>query len=143
MHNVSLSLPPKTEVLRALSAVSRSAVHVLSSQEGTVEDGNVSFKVKWDGLENKGDSDDPITSSGRVGYPLISFLMVQGVLPYEPVLAGKCRDFDWKKIRDSEVAFDELTKNWTGAERDRALKFTSWILAMLSELEIEKTSTHK
>ena len=42
------------------------------------------------------------------------------------------------KIRDSEVAFAELTKNWTGSERDRALKFISWIMAMLSEIGIEK-----
>jgi hypothetical protein len=140
---VGLLLPPKTEVLRALSAVSKSAVHVVNSQEGIVEEGNVSFKVMWDGLENKGYSDDPITASGRIGYPLISFLMVQGVLPYEPGLAAKCRDFDWKKIRDSEVAFDELTKNWTGIEKNRAVKFTSWILAVLSEIGIEKINMHK
>lgn len=147
---MKLKAPPSIKVLEALGAIADDRVRLASSHEATVtsSDGGRKYEVKWDPSSNEVSSTDSGTTfRGYIGYPIISLLMLQGVLPYEPGLASKLAGINWKRLNDMYKNYDTVIENvlrkWRVPDRERLGRFVKWTLDMLSEIDLEKTEPKK
>ncbi|RLC77745.1 MAG: hypothetical protein DRI61_10925 [Chloroflexi bacterium] len=142
---MKLRAPPRIKVLEALGAIADGRIEVVSPKEAIVtgSDGKRTYRVRWDAASNTVSSTDPATRfRGYVGYPVIAFLMLQGVLPYDASLASKLAGVKWRelneKFKDYDRVMEEVLKGWYWSDRKKLFRFVRWIIEMLSELNIEK-----
>jgi hypothetical protein len=142
---MKLRAPPRIKVLEALGAIADERVKVLSPQEAVItgSDGKTTYKVNWDAATNKVSSTDPGTAiKGYFGYPVIAFLMIQGVLPFDASLAGKLAGIKWRvmndKYKDYDRVVEEVVRGWYWNDRKNLFRFSKWIMDMIPELDIEK-----
>jgi len=107
-----LKLPPRVKVLEALGSIADGRVRVINDSEAEVTSstGDRVYKVLIDLKSNKVFSNDNGTYyRNYVGYPIIAFLMVKGVLPYDDKLANALKGINWRKI-------NEIYKNYSLVE---------------------------
>ena len=130
--NMELKAPSRLEVLRALAAIADERVKLGESHTAKVDN----YTVKWDPSKNTITSNDPLTDTGRLGYPAISMLMIQGVLPYDAYLAHKLKDKTWHHEREDELVIHELLKNWTSSDKQKVTRFIKWIIDMILDLDV-------
>ncbi|HDI02232.1 MAG TPA: hypothetical protein ENF93_01150, partial [Ignisphaera sp.] len=81
-----LRLPPRIKVLEALGAIADKRINIIDSYRAKVvsSDGSRIYTVIVDLAKGLVYSDDNGTKyRGYVGYPIIAFLMLQGVLPFD------------------------------------------------------------
>ncbi len=144
---MKLRSPPNLEVLRAITIISNSSVKIEDSNRGTVSDAHESYSVYWDWANNKVACNDKLTKSGRAGFPVVAFLMLQGILPYEPYLATKLREVDWKRMAeiydDENIIIARVTAKWSSLDKEKLKRFLKWIKAMFDDLDIEIGETPK
>lgn len=98
-----LKLPPRVKVLEALGCVADGRVRILSDNEAEITSsvGDRVYNVRLDLNARKVFSNDNGTLyRNYVGYPIISFLMVKGVLPYDERVANALRGINWRKINE-------------------------------------------
>jgi hypothetical protein len=108
-----LSMPPRVKVLEAAGAVAGNRVRVLSDQQAEVKasEGDRVYNVFLDLDRMLADSDDNGTTyRNYVGYPILAFMMVKGVLPYDEEVGRALKDVKWRTI-------NELFKNYGLVER--------------------------
>lgn len=142
---MKLRAPPRIEVLEALGAIADERVKVISPEEAVVadSDGKTQYKVRWDAPANKVSSTDPATVvKGHFGYPVIAFLMIQGIIPFDASLASKLVGIKWRvlneKYKDYDRVVEEVLRGWYWSDRKNLFRFSKWILDMLDELGIER-----
>jgi hypothetical protein len=138
-------LPPKIEILQALSSVAADRVRFVSSDEAEVKDseGKGHFSVVWKSEKNAISSNDSGSMyAGHLGYPAIAFLMILGVIPYDMYLGRKLAEIPWKDLKDAykdhRLIINEATKDWGDLDKQRLEKFVDWILKMLESLDLVK-----
>ncbi len=98
-----LKLPPRVKVLEALGCVADGRVKTVSSDEAEVvsSTGDRIYKVRVDLKNRKVSSNDNGTLyRNYVGYPIMSFLMVKGVLPYDEIIANALKGINWRKVNE-------------------------------------------
>lgn len=98
-----LKIPPKVKVLEALGAIGDNRIKVVSDTkaEVTSSEGDKVYKVYFYSDKMAANSTDNGTRFRKyVGYPIIAFLMVKGVLSFNDEYANALKGIDWKKIND-------------------------------------------
>jgi len=144
---MKLRSPPSLEVLRALTIISKGRVKVEDSNKGIVSDEHESYEVYWDWTNNKIICNDELTKNGKAGFPVVAFLMLQGILPYEPYLATKLREVEWKRMEeiynDEDIVIARVTAKWSSLDKEKLKRFLKWIKAMFDDLDIEVGETAK
>lgn len=99
-----LSPPPRIKVLEGLGAIADGRVHqisdkrckVVSSEGGRVYDVYIDLERGY-----AYSNDNGTVYRNYIGYPLISFMMLKGVLPFDPSIAEKLRDIRWKTLNEN------------------------------------------
>lgn len=104
MSLVKLSQPPRVKVLEALGAIADGRVNVIDEKRCTVisSEGNKTYMVYVDlerGLAYSNDNGTLYRS--YIGYPIISFLMLKNVIPYDQEIALKLKDIKWKTLNEN------------------------------------------
>jgi hypothetical protein len=104
MSLVKLSLPPRIKVLEALGAIADGRVNVIDDKRCRVvsSEGNRTYEVYVDlekGLAYSNDNGTMYRS--YIGYPIISFLMMKNVVPFDPDIAIKLKDIKWKILNEN------------------------------------------
>jgi hypothetical protein len=104
MSLVKLSLPPRIKVFEALGAIADGRVNVIDDKRCRVvsSEGNRTYEVYVDlekGLAYSNDNGTMYRS--YIGYPIISFLMMKNVVPFDPDIALKLKDIKWKILNEN------------------------------------------
>ena len=98
-----LSLPPKIKILEALSTIGDKRIKVIDEKNAVVNssDSTRTYRVWVDIEAKKAYSNDNGTFYRRyIGYPIIAFLMLKGILPYDPTIAEKLKGIEWRKLNE-------------------------------------------
>jgi|GEM_PF-4833746 len=130
---MELRAPSRLEILGALAAIAEGRIKLTESNTAMVD----GFIVKWNPSKDMVTSNDPVTDQGRLGYPAISMLMVQGILPYDAYLASKLKGLSWNFEKEDEVAVHEILKNWSDSDKQKVVRYTQWITDMITDLNVE------
>jgi DNA-dependent RNA polymerase auxiliary subunit epsilon len=144
-----LKLPPRVKVLEALGSIADGRVRVINDSEAEVKSstGDRVYKVLVDVKSNKVFSNDNGTYyRNYVGYPIIAFLMVKGILPYDDKLANALKGINWRKINEAYKNYSLVenhvkdllkSKNFSAEYVD---KFIDEVLKKLKSLPLYKIS---
>jgi hypothetical protein len=98
-----LRLPPKIKVLEAAGAIADARVTSLNDKWFTVRssEGDREYSVFVDIEKREACSTDNGTRfRGYVGYPILSVLMLKGVLPYDESIGKALSGIDWKALNE-------------------------------------------
>lgn len=94
-------LPPIEKIPEAWSALTDGRVTCDSENRYSVRssDGTKSYTIVYKPDENTYASNDSATFwQGYPGYPVIAVMMLQGVLPYDPNIAGQWKGINWNAL---------------------------------------------
>ncbi|MEL9929953.1 MAG: hypothetical protein QXJ51_00035 [Sulfolobales archaeon] len=150
MHALKLlRLPPRIKVLEALGAIADERIKVLDEFNAEVisSEGDRVYKVFADLSRGIVDSsDNGTTYRGYVGYPIISFLMIKGVLPYDERLAKALKNIKWRELNErfknysavEEIVYLEAERRGV-ARRDLEI-FVSHVMDVLKNLKLYRRS---
>lgn len=142
---VVLSQPPRVKVLEALSSIADGRVKIVGDKEAIVSSslGDRQYGVYVDVEREEAFSDDNGTKyRGYVGYPIIAFLMLKGVLPYEERIARALAGIPWKELNERYKRYAVVENIVKGLAASRGVGkqdvdgFISSVLARLSELQL-------
>ena len=139
-------IPPKIKVLEALSAIGDKRIKlngdkaiVLSSEK------DKEYKVYYYPEKNAAWSTDNGTRFRKyVGYPIISFLMLKGVLPFNKKFANALKGIKWKEINDKfkrdydktmEYAYNIANKK--GVDIKKLKEFVDETIKKLKDLKLK------
>ncbi|MGC9337215.1 MAG: hypothetical protein ACP5EQ_03870 [Candidatus Cloacimonadia bacterium] len=93
-------LPPKIKIYEALGSIADNRISV-SDNSGEVYSStrNKKYIVKYDPENNAIMANDNASYwAGYLGYPAIAFLLVKGIMDYNPKFANALKDIPWKDI---------------------------------------------
>lgn len=141
-------LPPRIKVLEALGSLADGRVK-LTDNGALVEAslGNKTYTVTYDPEEKIISANDNGSFwQGYLGYPALAFLMLKGVLPYEPRLAQALKGIAWKTINSKFKNDWDKTENYifsnilpnSGVTPDELTKFTALVLETLGNLHLHQ-----
>ncbi len=144
-----LRRPPKIKVLEAAGAIADGRIHQLSeywfkvkSSEG---DRVYSVYVNIDSGEACS-TDNGTKYRGYVGYPIISILMIKGLLPYRKDVGKALSGIDWKalneKFKKYAIVEEEVKKIAVerGVSEDIVEEFKNEVYSHLKTLRIKSVS---
>ncbi|MEM1944810.1 MAG: hypothetical protein QW756_00720 [Nitrososphaerota archaeon] len=103
-----LSPPPRIKFLEALGTVADGRVKVVSDMEAEVmaSEGDRVYRVFLDVENGLADSDDNGTRfRNYIGYPIIAFLMVKGLLMYEEKLGEGLKGLKWRSLNEKYKSY--------------------------------------
>lgn len=106
--------PPDIKVLEALGAIADGRVKV-KGNTAIVKSSNLDkgYVVKFYPDKNKIYSTDNASKFHHyLGYPIISFLMLKGILIYSEEIAFALKGIKWKELNDKFKRNYELTKDY-------------------------------
>jgi len=101
-----LTKPPRIKVLEAAGAIGDRRVHVLSEIEAIVKSstGEREYRVL---LVKSGESvyraysnDNGTLYRGYIGYPILSFMMIKGILPTDNEIIKAFTGIPWKELNE-------------------------------------------
>ncbi|MCI4437456.1 MAG: hypothetical protein JHC33_11675 [Ignisphaera sp.] len=110
---VRLRAPPRIKVLEALGSIADGRVKVLNEKCANVvsSEGDRVYTVYVDLDEKVVFSDDNGTKfRGYIGYPIIAFLMIKGVLPFDEKLAKALMGIPWRKLNEEYKSYSIVEK---------------------------------
>jgi hypothetical protein len=99
-----LKLPPRIKILEALGCIGDQRIKVFSDKDAYVisSDGTRKYHVYVDLSTRSVYSDDNGTKlRGYIGYPIIAFLMLKGVIPIDDRLVKALTGIPWKKLNET------------------------------------------
>jgi hypothetical protein len=138
-------MPPRIKVLEALSSVAEGRIKQLSDKEATVvsSDEKREYQVFLDvekGIANS--TDNGTKYRGYIGYPIIAFLMLKGILPYDEEVASKLVGIEWRALNEKyksyriveKIALDRYSKK--GGDKDKLENLVKDIMEKLEKIEL-------
>jgi len=138
-------MPPRIKVLEALSSVAEGRIKQLSEKEATVvsSDEKREYQVFLDvekGIANS--TDNGTKYRGYIGYPIIAFLMLKGILPYDEEVASKLVGIEWRALNEKyksyriveKIALDRYSKK--GGDKDKLEDLVKDIMEKLEKIEL-------
>jgi hypothetical protein len=138
-------MPPRIKVLEALSSVAEGRIKQLSDKEATVvsSDEKREYQVFLDvekGIANS--TDNGTKYRGYIGYPIIAFLMLKGILPYDEEVASKLVGIEWRALNEKyksyriveKIALDRYSKK--GGDKDKLEDLVKDIMEKLEKIEL-------
>ncbi len=94
-------VPPDIKVWEALGAIADGRVHLRENGAEVVSsDGSRKYTVVFQPPDRIFSNDNGSVYKGYLGYPAIAFLMLKGLLPYDPQLAEKLKGVPWKELNE-------------------------------------------
>lgn len=141
-----MRLPPRIKVLEALGALADGRVKAIGEREAVVtsSEGDRKYEVHVDLSKRVAYSDDNGTIyKGYVGYPIISFLMLKGVLPIDERLKDALKGIPWRRLNEHykkyEAVMEVIKRNLAdrGIEPAYVDKYIDEILAELKRLGLK------
>ncbi len=141
MKGLRLSNPPRIKVLEALGAVAGGRVRIISDNEAEVysSEGIRTYRVSVDLEKRLANSDDNGTVyRNYVGYPIIAFLMVKNVLPYDEEVARPLADIKWRSLNEQYKSYrmvEELVKKMLSSHGIDGKKVDTIVRNVLEKLE--------
>ncbi len=140
-------LPPKIKIYEALGCIGDNRIHVKDDEAGVLSSSRgKEYTVKYDSQKKAIMSNDNGSYwGGYLGYPSISFLMVKGIIKYNPHFADSLRDVPWKDINvkfrnnfeKTEAFVLEILQD-RGYEPKRVGEEVALIVEQLKSLHLEK-----
>ncbi len=140
-----LRLPPRIKILEALSAIGDGRIHVLDEKRARIvsSDGTREYNVYADLERSLVYSDDNGTRfRNYIGYPIIAFLMLKGVLPYDKRLAEALRGIPWRELNErfrSYAIVESIIKRIVkerGVDPRELDKFVAEVMNKLKSIEL-------
>jgi len=140
-----LRRPPKIKVLEAAGAIADGRIQQVSEKWFKVRssEGDKIYSVYVNMDSNEACSTDNGTKyRGYVGYPIISVLMMEGVLPYREDVAKALAGIDWKALNEKykkyAIVEEEVKKiaSQKGVPEDVIEGFKNDVYARLKSLKI-------
>ena len=107
-------MPPTIKVLEALGAIADGRVEV-KENTATVKSSNLNkrYIVRFYPEKNKIYSTDNASKfHNYIGYPIISFLMLKGMLDYSEGIASALKGIKWKDLNDKFKRNYSLTEKY-------------------------------
>jgi len=147
---VLLAVPPRVKVLEALGAVAGGRIKVLDDRNCLVDasEGTRTYKVYVDIEKKIANSDDNGTFyRNYIGYPIIAFLMVKGLLSYDPAIATPLAEIKWRTLNERYKSYwkvETLIKKMLaekGVKPEDVDRFVSKVLDELAALGLRKQAT--
>ncbi|MEM2034341.1 MAG: hypothetical protein QXS80_09080, partial [Candidatus Caldarchaeum sp.] len=143
-------VPPRVKVLEALGAVAGGRIKVLDDRNCLVDasEGTRTYKVYVDIEKKIANSDDNGTFyRNYIGYPIIAFLMVKGLLSYDPAIATPLAEIKWRTLNERYKSYwkvETLIKKMLaekGVKPEDVDRFVSKVLDELAALGLRKQAT--
>ncbi len=106
-----LRLPPRIKILEALGAIADNRVKIISEHEAVVvsSEGDRSYRVYIDLEGKEAYSDDNGTRfRGYVGYPIVAFLMIKGLVPFDGRIAESLRGVKWRQLNERYKSYSAV-----------------------------------
>lgn len=147
-----LNLPPRIKVLEALGSIADGRVRIISEFEAEVmsSTGDRKYKVKVDMNLRKVFSDDNGTLyRNYIGYPIIAFLMLKGIIPYDRNLAAALKGINWRRLNEMYKNYSLVEKYVKNLLRNKGFneeyidKFINDVLTALRTLSLERMLSDK
>jgi len=101
-----LSKPPRIKILEAAGAIGDNRVKVISENKALVKSstGEREYKVvlveSGEGTYRAYSSDNGTLYRGYVGYPILSFMMIKGILPVDNEVVKAFIGVPWKELNE-------------------------------------------
>ena len=101
-----LQLPPRIKVLEAIGSIGDNRVHVIGDIEARVvsSTGEREYRVvvfrESENTYRVYSNDNGTLYRGYVGYPIIAFLMVKGVIPVDRDIMRAMTGIPWKELNE-------------------------------------------
>ncbi len=139
-------LPPRVKVLEALGCIGDGRIEFIGEREARVtgSDGQRVYRVVWDGKLGIVSNDNGSVYRGYLGYPSIAFLMLKGVLPFDPKLAEALKGIPWRELNEKFKSYRE-TENYVRELLSQRGVNWAYVEAFMRKVlgEIEKLKPYK
>lgn len=138
-----LRLPPRIKVLEALGAISDGRVEVRGNQAFvTSSSGERTYRVIMSSDGRVYSDDNGTHYKGYIGYPIIAFLMIKGILPFDKKLSESLAGIPWKKLNETykkyaiveEIVLRSIEEK--GVSRQAVIDFINIVMKKLSNLKL-------
>jgi hypothetical protein len=142
---IKLKIPPKIKVLEALGSIGDKRIIVLDEKRAKVisSEKDKEYFVYLDLEKNIAFSNDNGTKlRGYIGYPIIAFLMIKKVLPFDEKIANALSQIHWKKLNEKYKNYsvvEKIVKNIAkkrGVEIDFLENFVEEVMRKISNLSL-------
>jgi hypothetical protein len=110
---VKLKIPPRIKILEALGSIADKRIIVLDEKRAKVisSEKNKEYFVYLDLEKNVVFSNDNGTKlKGYIGYPIIAFLMIKGILPFDERIANALSQIPWKRLNEKYKNYSIVEK---------------------------------
>lgn len=150
MSLVKLTIPPRVKVLEALGAIADGRVKVLSDKRCEVasSEGSRVYEVYVDLEKGLAYSNDNGTMyRNYIGYPILSFLMLKNVVPFDNEVAVKLKDIRWKTLNENYKKYSLVEEHvkrlfvTRGGDLGKLEKLVNEVMASLKNLNLFKSSS--
>ena len=142
---IKLKIPPRIKVLEALGSIADRRIIVLDEKRAKVisSEKDREYFVYLDLEKNVAFSNDNGTKlKGYIGYPIIAFLMIKRVLPFDEKIANALSQIPWKKLNEKyknysiveKIVKDNAKKR--GIEINLLEKFIEEVIKKISKLSL-------
>lgn len=147
-----LNLPPRIKVLEALGSIADGRVKIISESEAEVisSTGDRKYRVRVNVNLRKVFSDDNGTLyRNYIGYPIIAFLMLKGLIPYDRNLAMALKGINWRRLNEMYKNYSLVEKYVKNLLKDKGFdeeyvdRFINDVLATLKKLSLERMLSDK
>lgn len=143
-----LKTPPRIKILEALGSIGDNRVVVLSDNEAVVHSstGEREYKVIVSKTSDNEylvySNDNGTIYRGYVGYPIIAFLMVKGVIPIDKTIMKTLVGIPWKELNEryknysivEKIVLDKAEES--GVSRDIIYDYMNIVMKKLGLLKI-------
>ncbi|WFO75534.1 hypothetical protein J4526_01150 [Desulfurococcaceae archaeon MEX13E-LK6-19] len=138
-----LRRPPRIKVLEALGAIADGRIKVRNDEAEVVSsNGERVYRVIVSRDGRVYSNDNGTYYRGYVGYPIIAFLMLKGILPYDEKISKALAGIPWKELNETykkyaiveEIVLRQAEEK--GVSRQSVLDFVNIVLKKLSSLRL-------
>ncbi len=138
-----LRRPPRIKVLEALGAIADGRIKVRNNEAEVVSsNGERVYRVIVSRDGRVYSNDNGTYYRGYVGYPIIAFLMLKGILPYDERISKALAGIPWKELNETykkyaiveEIVLRQAEEK--GVSRQSVLDFVNIVLKKLSSLRL-------
>lgn len=138
---IKLKIPPRIKVLEALGSIADRRIIVLDEKRAKVisSEKNREYFVYLDLEKNVAFSNDNGTKlKGYIGYPIIAFLMIKKVLPFDEKIADALSQIPWKRLNEKYKNYSIVEKIAKDIAKKRGIEIN--LLEKLVEEVMKKIS---
>ncbi len=142
---IKLKIPPRIKVLEALGSIADRRIIALDEKRAKVisSEKNREYFVYLDLEKNIAFSNDNGTIlKGYIGYPIIAFLMIKKVLPFDEKIADALSQIPWKKLNEKYKNYSIVEKIVKDIAKKRGIeinlleKFVEEVMKKISNLSL-------